>query len=686
MLSRAQALHKLMLIIGVLFALLVAFQSHAQPLSHVLNVEISPSLKMIKGVDEVTFPSTAQRRVTFLLHRDLQVKVTSKDDTLTVLNRSPKSLYVEYGLQLGNVDNKVRLEYAGVIYAPVVDDETTGLISPEGVALFESTHWYPNFLGWSKKFDLTLALPADWRGLTAGQLVSTSTEHSRRRARFVSIYPQEEISVVAGRFHVYEITPPGGPKVEVYLRQADASLAQNFLSLIPSYISHFAQEIAPYPYSSFAVVENFWETGYAFPGFTLLGPTVIRLPFILNSSLPHEVLHNWWGNGVFVDYDKGNWCEGLTTYMADHWQQEVAGQDRVYRLKTLINYMDFVAQNPDKDFPVRQFRGRHSESSQAIGYGKTMMIFRMLELQFGKDLFRKALQDFYRENQFKKASFEELQVSFEKVTGLNLANFFHQWLDRTGAPELALGEVKTLPAAEGGFNTHFKLAQTQAGAYDLVVPLQWTLESGEEIHQVARLTEKTQTFSLPSRARPVKLVVDPHQDLFRKLYLEERPVTLSTVLGSPQVRFYLHTKDAGAQAFTQRWQQSLTGLSQLQDVSGGFQPHDQDSLVLVGDRPEFREFMRENLDPHSWSAGENSYQILGENYPWNDTSTVLVTRRKNNPTQSIVWVRWHTGNDPADWAGRLTHYGTFGVLVFQGRPNILKTTWPVTQSPLIREF
>jgi hypothetical protein len=44
---------------------------------------------------------------------------------------------------------------------------------------------------------------------------------------------------------------------------------------------------------------------------------VLRLPFIFSSSLPHEVLHNWWGNGVLIDDRFGNWAEGLTTYQSD---------------------------------------------------------------------------------------------------------------------------------------------------------------------------------------------------------------------------------------------------------------------------------------------------------------------------------------------------------------------------------
>ena len=63
------------------------------------------------------------------------------------------------------------------------------------------------------------------------------------------------------------------------------------------------------------------------PSFTLLGPQIIRFPFILTSSYPHEILHNWWGNSVFVDETRGNWCEGLTAYIADHLMQEQRGED-----------------------------------------------------------------------------------------------------------------------------------------------------------------------------------------------------------------------------------------------------------------------------------------------------------------------------------------------------------------------
>ena len=119
-----------------------------------------------------------------------------------------------------------------------------------------------------------------------------------------------------------------------------------------------------YPYPSFALVENFWETGYGMPGFTLLGPSIIRFPWILTSSYPHEILHNWWGNSVYIDTTRGNWSEGLTAYMADHVFAEQRGEAATYRRATLKKFTDFVAGGDD--VPLTDFVSRSSPATEAV--------------------------------------------------------------------------------------------------------------------------------------------------------------------------------------------------------------------------------------------------------------------------------------------------------------------------------
>jgi len=45
------------------------------------------------------------------------------------------------------------------------------------------------------------------------------------------------------------------------------------------------------------------------------------------------------------------------------------------------------------------------------------MVFNMLREKVGDALFTKALQEFYRENRFRLASFDDIRKSFEAVAG-----------------------------------------------------------------------------------------------------------------------------------------------------------------------------------------------------------------------------------------------------------------------------
>ncbi len=94
-------------------------------------------------------------------------------------------------------------------------------------------------------------------------------------------------------------------------------------------------------------------TGFGMPTLTYLGVEVLRLPFIRTTSLGHEVLHNWWGNGVYPDYAQGNWSEGLTTFMADYAYKE-RESDEAARDMRRGWLRDFAALAPGQDAPSHE--------------------------------------------------------------------------------------------------------------------------------------------------------------------------------------------------------------------------------------------------------------------------------------------------------------------------------------------
>jgi len=436
-----------------LCASLLACAASAQDRVHqALDVTLDPATGTVTVKAAVT-PRGESREVEFLLHSRL--RVTKADPAVREVALGDVAWLGEveggevqqapsvkrYRVTLPVAGAPFRLEYAGVFDFALSDAReeytrgfrsTPGLVSKTGVYLPGASGWYPLVDRALVTFELAVTQPAEWRVVSEGAGTSRDTDG---RARWASTDPVDQIHIVGGPLQV--ATPAAGAvEAQVYLHETDTALASKYLAATAQYIEMYRGLIGPYPYQKFALVENFWETGYGMPSFTLLGPQIIRFPFILTSSYPHEILHNWWGNSVFVDETRGNWSEGLTAYIADHLMQEQRGEDAVYRRSTLQKYRDYVSSA--QDFPLVQFRGRHSAATEAIGYGRTMMGFHALRRTVGDDNFRKFLARFYRDFKGKRASFDDVRTTMEAVSGQRLERFFEDWIGRPGAPALAV--------------------------------------------------------------------------------------------------------------------------------------------------------------------------------------------------------------------------------------------------------
>lgn len=481
--TKSQALHKLIIVIGVLFILIVTLQTQAAPLHHHIQVEILPGLKILKAQDTLTFPKNSPRKTSFLLHKDLRISTSSSDDTVTLLHAGTSSQpYSEYGLQLGSQDNKATLHYYGVLKG--------NLISSEGSVLTQNSYWYPVILGIAKSFDITAQTPADWHSIVQGQLTSTQVDNGIRKTRFVEIYQQEDIYLFSGPFSRYEKEFESGLKVQVLLRLGNASLAQKIFSEVASEIKKHEQNVGRLLRNNFTVAESLWSSEYSIPGVAVVNLHNLQSSFYDNPTLAQMIAQSWWGHGVYVNKEQTDWSQGLSYYMSTYLTQKELGNDRPYRQSLLLNLNTAEA--------------------------KSVFFYHMLEFWFGSDLFLKSLKDFYKENLFKKASYQDLQQSFEKVTKLDLQPFFKQWLEREDVPEIDLEDVTVMELENGGYKSTYMISQNQSEPFDIFLPVIWTLESGEEIKQLARLTRKSMIFSMESNSRPTKISIDPEFHILRK--------------------------------------------------------------------------------------------------------------------------------------------------------------------------
>jgi hypothetical protein len=296
--------------------------------------------------DTVIIPQNLLPEIRFFLHKGLNPSVQTKDVQIAK-EPGDGGIYESFKVRLPPGVNTFLLKYGGIINHPIEQygreqargySQTKGMISGEGVYLAGSSLWYPMFEDKLLTFKLRLELPPEWDAVSQGERTYHAKNISSTIVQWESPEPQEEIFIAAARFHEY-IRSAGKTRAMVFLRTPDQGLAGRYLNATVRYISMYETLIGPYPYEKFALVENFWETGFGMPSFTLLGPKVIRFPFIIDSSYPHEILHNWWGNSVFPDYENGNWSEGLTAYLSDHLLKEQRGEVAEYRQTTFRNML-----------------------------------------------------------------------------------------------------------------------------------------------------------------------------------------------------------------------------------------------------------------------------------------------------------------------------------------------------------
>ena len=675
---------------------------------HKIDISISPSAHTMQATDTITIPaSLAKNGLKLSINSDLTAtKVDGAANfTLMAENRNAGdvgmdrgnervdsiikiNIYELTGLEEGK-DNEITLTLAGIINNPVQQlgeeyargfSSSPGLIEERGVYLAGATYWVPTVEDTLITYDIDVDLPAGWSSVSQGERQLNMDEGGRHLDRWSAPTPTEEIYVIGAEFIQYEM-PVGNVTAMAYLRTPDEAMANKYLETTAQYMEMYRGLLGPYPYTKFALVENFWETGYGMPSFTLLGSQIIRFPFILHSSYPHELLHNWWGNSVYIDFDSGNWAEGLTAYMADHLVAEQRGTGADYRRSTLQRYTNYV--DGTTDFPLREFLGRTDAPTEAVGYGKTSMVFNMLREQVGDENFRRSFQRFYREHKYKVGSWDDIRIAFEGVTETDLKPFFEQWVDGVGAPELAM--------KEGHINGDIlTLTLTQNQSHDpftLQVPVAVYTADSVTRHNL-QMNQREQAFEIGIKGNVVRVDVDPEFNLFRRLHWAEIPPSLGNAFGADKIMIVLPTRTSPELKSRYSKMAALWGgrenFTIIKDTDIDRLPKD-GAVWVFGKNNKFYGYVSAALKDYDASVDGSSVTFGKKTLSMADDSTIIVVRNPDNPSAAIVGLTAHSDAAVAGLARKLPHYGKYSYLAFSGDEptNSAKGQWPVVGSPLV---
>lgn len=214
-----------------------------------------------------------------------------------------------------------------------------GLIESTGIAL--TGHWHP-ILDMDCKFQLSTRTPSHFEAIAEADTIKTKITGDEKTTSFILAQPLRSLTLIAGPYEVKKEIFGKDKELYSYFFKEDTDLADHYLDKAKAYLTRYEKLLGEYPYKRFSIVENRLPTGFAVPTFTLLGQAVVRLPFIVDTSLGHEILHAWLGNSIRTDLSEGNWSEGLTTYLADQSFANDRGKGNEFRKGQIVKYMSHV--------------------------------------------------------------------------------------------------------------------------------------------------------------------------------------------------------------------------------------------------------------------------------------------------------------------------------------------------------
>ena len=679
---------------GILLGLLSSAalsQAAGLTAAHHIQIELIPNARKLIGQNEVTIKADGSEILEFRLSKRATHVEAHVNQTPREFSFNNGRLRIPLKPHERSDELRVAIHYTAIFDDPVpirpVNTDNPGFgvtatISEQGSFLLAGAGWYPELVDSQATYKLTVTAPSGLIAVTAGRSLGHKINGEKTISGWEVNYPVEGLSLSVARYLVEEKSV-NDITVATYLLPQNKHLAAAYLRATADYLSLYSDLFGAYPFQKFAVVENFFPTGFGFPSYTLLGGRVLQLPFIIHTSLGHEIAHCWWGNGVYVDSSQGNWSEGLTAYVADYRFKEMKSYEaaRDHRRQWLRNYSTLVS--PQNDFALERFQSRYDPVTRTIGYDKGAMIFHMIRQTLGEESFWGALRDIYRTRLFRRTSWSDLQQAFETRGKQSLQDFFDQWVYRGGAPRFSLDGVRT--EYTGGI-WKVKGQIIQPKPY-FAVPLTLALQTAKQTaYQKIFVSGRETPFELDSDRRPQKLIADPDDDIFRRLFPSEIPSAVNTLKSASSVLTVLSEKldpeikkAAGVLALSLGLKHNVFVTES--ELNGEMLAKNDILVIGLPRRNDLLPKMPARITVQS-------------------DSFVLNDRRYNKASDTFFGVFEHptaTNRVAALFiplsvqyaevvARKITHYGKYSYLAFQSGKNLDKGIWAVETSPLLYEW
>lgn len=595
-----------------LFTIMFSFKSYGAIATFKINIDNNYAL--LKGT--ITIASSGKETVELSLNKNMQLHYTD--------NR------VKYNKKTNKYIMEVNEKFPVILSYIKKPSEYMDIIDNEFISIYSSI--IPNVENISQT-ELYITLPKDFKGLINGFSSLSVIDNQTSLYSYTSL-PKEIYLAASKNYDIKTITQN---KIQIYtmMFKEHEKLSYTFLQNSAYYIEMYEKLFnKAFPFKSFIVIEDKRPYGHAMNGIAVFGTSIIDKPFVLERSLGHEILHQYFGCAIECNMTDGNFLEAITTYFSDYFYEK---DNRIKYRKGIL--AEYIAYGYKDGYPLKDFVYNKSRLDQSVGYGKGLMVLHMAKNIVGEEAFMNGIRNFIKDKFNTQSSWHDL-LSY---IGTN-EDFYNYWINNKNNIALYVDKI-----AYNNKQLSFNLIR-KGGQEVVDIPYTITSNNEKKLEYIKTNMGNNQV-NIKLKHDNDTVVIDEGYHLMRYLYPEELPAAFYFLLGNDSIVF------AGGRNEDKYFKEVFSGIDNVVNIRKLGMHHIKDKNLIISIENQVPSNVAELLSKH-----------ITFNFHIDKTTYAVIKNPYSNGSNFILFAF----NFTEESLKKLNRYGSYSYIVFNNNQVINK--------------
>lgn len=444
-----------------------------------------------------------------------------------VHNAGAKELVITFPAVIASgTTNRVSVSYAG---APDTGEQGFAVDDHNGVPVlwtlsepFGARDWWPCKQDLNDKIDhidVYITAPAQYVSVANGvQQSVVDNGNGTKTTHFQHNYPIPAylIAIAVTNYSVFTQqagTAPNEFPIVNYIYPENLASAQNSLAVTLPIMDLFEALFETYPFAG----EKYGHAQFGWGG-GMEHTTVSFMGSFGRSLIAHELAHQWFGNKVTCGSWKDIWLnEGFATYLSGLVVENLDGPGNFVSWKNSTINNITSANNGAVYLTETEALNVNRIFSSRLSYNKGAMVVHMLRWKMGDENFFQALRNYLSDPllAFNYAVTDDLKLHLEAVSGMDLTEFFNDWVYGQGHPSYHVA-VSNIGNSQVAVTIGQSQSHPSVSFFEMPVEVRLYGESGQVHEVVLENTVNGQQFFVTVPFEVTDVDFDPNRHIISR--------------------------------------------------------------------------------------------------------------------------------------------------------------------------